>query len=218
MSEIPQRIEVSAPARICIMGEHQDYYGLASITAAINLRIYITGVPRNDVILSIKLPDIGETDEIDLNREIVYRKPGDYLRSGLKVLQLKGLKLQSGFTITIRSDIPIAKGISSSSALIVAWITFLLNAASSGFFSPGDIAYDAYRAEVVEFAEAGGMMDQYTSAIGGTLHIDCQEPFTATPLPSLHSGFRLDTTKFGKRATPNRKIRAAMTAADEKKA
>jgi galactokinase len=36
------RIKVSAPGRICLFGEHQDYLGLPVITAAIDLRLELT--------------------------------------------------------------------------------------------------------------------------------------------------------------------------------
>jgi len=38
-------LSVSAPGRICLFGEHQDYLGLPVITVAINLRIAIEGRP-----------------------------------------------------------------------------------------------------------------------------------------------------------------------------
>lgn len=191
MKNPEKKFIVSAPGRICLMGEHQDYYGLSSITAAINLRIDISVKPRNDSILSIALPDINEQDHINLEKSIEYLKQQDYLRSGIVVMRRRGVKLSSGFNIEIKSQIPIAKGISSSSALSVAWIQFLIQAAGKPEFSPHQIADLAYNAEVVEFAEAGGMMDQFSSAIGGIMHIDCKEPYTVTKLNYPVTGFLL---------------------------
>lgn len=45
-------LQVSSPGRICLVGEHQDYFGLAIIAAAINLRITIRGKRRSDKTLS----------------------------------------------------------------------------------------------------------------------------------------------------------------------
>ncbi|NLG53187.1 MAG: hypothetical protein GX541_04350, partial [Clostridiales bacterium] len=38
--------------------------------------------------------------------------------------------------------------------------------------NPYRIAYLAYLAEVCEFNNPGGMMDHYTSALGGLVHLD----------------------------------------------
>ena len=45
---MPQKLEIYAPARICLFGEHQDYLGLPVIASAINLKLKITGKKRND--------------------------------------------------------------------------------------------------------------------------------------------------------------------------
>ena len=114
MPVLKNTIIASAPARICLMGEHQDYYGLASITAAINLRINLLAESRTDRKLCLDLPDINRKDTIHLDREIRYTGPSDYVRSALNVIRRRGLNLPTGFDVRITSDIPIAKGISSS--------------------------------------------------------------------------------------------------------
>ena len=68
------QLRVSAPGRICLFGEHQDYLGLPVITAAINLRISITGKKRNDRKFILNLPDIGSQEEIDFAQPIQYQK------------------------------------------------------------------------------------------------------------------------------------------------
>ena len=81
------------------------------------------------------------TPLIDLEKEICYRKPADYLRSGLRVMQTNGIRLPCGFNVEISSQIPIAKGISSSSALEVAWIQFLAVAAGLVDYPADRICY-----------------------------------------------------------------------------
>ena len=89
-------IQVSAPGRICLFGEHQDYFGLSIIAAAINLRITTSGRERKDRHIKISLPDIGEEEEFSLENELVYEKERDYLRSAINILRRQGIHLHSG--------------------------------------------------------------------------------------------------------------------------
>ena len=124
-----QKLKVSAPGRICLFGEHQDYLNLPVITAAINLRIEIEGRKRNDDEFHFDLPDINRRDSFKLTQQIVYVKERDYLRSVVNVLLRHNVKFPSGYNCVIRGKIPINSGTSSSSAMIVAWIKFLLTIA-----------------------------------------------------------------------------------------
>lgn len=182
----------SAPGRICLFGEHQDFLGLPVIAGAINLRFYVRGARRNDHMLHLQMPDIGKSDVVDLSSEIQYRKPRDYLRACINVLRQTGWSAESGWNCVLWSRIPINAGVSSSSAMIVAWLRFLLAASGDdvGYSSEG-LARLAHQAEVVEFGEPGGMMDHFASAIGGLIYIDCRRPFQASHLSARLKGFVL---------------------------
>ncbi|MDH7482687.1 MAG: galactokinase family protein [Armatimonadota bacterium] len=187
-----ERLKVSAPGRICLFGEHQDFLGLPVIAAAINLRIWIEGRARNDSTLSIDMPDIGQHDCIELDSEIIYKHKRDYLRSCVNVLRRKGWSLKHGYDCTVYGTIPINAGVSSSSALVIAWLKFLIEAAGLGNkFSPEDLARLGHQAEVLEFGEPGGMMDHFAAALGGVIYVDCKPPFRAERLPVQLSGFVL---------------------------
>jgi galactokinase len=72
----------------------------------------------------------------------------------------------------VRGEIPISAGTSSSSALVVSWVNFLARMSDAGVdLTPEESARLAHAAEVLEFDEPGGMMDQYTASFGGLLHI-----------------------------------------------
>ena len=183
---------VSAPGRLCLFGEHQDFLGLSVIACAVDVDIKISGTPRSGTRFVIDMPDIGTRDEFDTAREVPYRERRDYIRSATNVVNRNGLRFTRGYDCEIRGTIPINAGTSSSSALTVAWISFLY-ATQTGKL-PEDrevIARLAHLAEVVEFAEPGGMMDHYTSALGGLLYIDCSVPITVDPLPAQLDGFVL---------------------------
>lgn len=185
-------LKVSAPGRICLFGEHQDFLGLPVIAAAIDLRIHVEGTARPDRRLKITMPDIVQSEEINLSAPIVYERKRDYLRSCVNVLKRTGWDLDCGFDCRIRSTIPINAGVSSSSALIVAFLKFLIEAVQIGDrFTPYDLAKLAHQAEVVEFGEPGGMMDHFASALGSIIHVDCRPPFAARHLPVSIEGFVL---------------------------
>lgn len=167
------KLRVSAPGRICLFGEHQDYLGLPVITAAINLRISITGTKRNDRKFILNLPDVGIQEGIDFAEPIQYEKERDYFRSSLNILLRQNVTFPSAYTCTVRGNIPINSGTSSSSALVIAWIKFLLTIASDKRQSNAcEIARLAHQAEVLEFNEPGGMMDHFAASFGSVLYID----------------------------------------------
>ena len=195
-------LKVSAPGRLCLLGEHQDYFGLSIIAAAINLRIAITGNTLAERTLKINLPDIGENEILPLDTELTYSKERDYLKSAVNILQRQGVNFPSGWDCRVKGTIPINSGTASSSALVVAWIKFLLESAQNKHaHSPETIAELAFQAEVAEFKEPGGKMDHYAASLGGIVYIDFGENFQvekyASPLGEFvlaDSLIRKDTT------------------------
>lgn len=186
------RLTVSAPGRICLFGEHQDYFGLPVIPAAIDLRITITGQRRPDKILNIQLPDIDSQDEFSIEAEVPYILERDYLRSGFNILFREGLRLDSGYDCEVHGTIPIKAGCSSSSALCIAWIKFLLTLGNDARQSdPNQIAHLAHKSEVKEFNEPGGMMDHLASALGSVIHVNFEPEFRITKLATKLGSFIL---------------------------
>lgn len=170
-------IKASAPGRLCLLGEHQDYFGLPILAAAINLRISISGQNISPRKILLDLPDIDEKDEFPLDTELQYSQKRDYLKSAVNILQREGHSFASGWNCHIKGNIPINSGTASSSALVVTWIKFLLESLQDQRAqSPEDIAELAFASEVAEFQEPGGKMDHYASALGGiiSVHFDPQ--------------------------------------------
>jgi galactokinase len=196
-----EKIRVSTPSRLCLFGEHQDYLGLEVIAVAINLRFRAAIERRNDSIIHIRIRDsrlnrldatnkeqLYQTIEIDLKKPIKYRSNRDYLLSCINLLQREGYPL-TGFDIQLDSEIPIGKGMCSSSTMVVVLIKALLEGIQHpDRLDPRLIAELGFRAEVLEFHEPGGKMDHYTSALGGMVHIDFGESFQIEPLASQLSG------------------------------
>ncbi len=183
MNAKKSRIKVSSPGRIVLFGEHSDYLGLSVIPAAVNLRITFDGFVQDKSHINIDFKDINQKDQFNLTSQVTYRWKRDYIRAGVNVLRRLGSVLP-GLECTVTSTIPIAAGLASSSALVVAWLG-LLNSTGKLGFSPEEIARLAFEAEVLEFKEAGGMMDHYTSVLGGLLSIDfSQSPPLIEKLPA----------------------------------
>ncbi|MCX8160125.1 MAG: hypothetical protein N3G18_04245 [Candidatus Saccharicenans sp.] len=193
MNKKAPSLRVSSPGRICLFGEHQDYLELDVIASAISLRFYVDGSPCPDPGFHLHLPDTGEEDSFIPESELPYLKQRDYLRSTVNVLLRLGCRFRQGWEITMHGEIPINAGTSSSSAMVVAWTRFLLEACGRADLAPGPeaVARLAHRAEVLEFKEPGGQMDHYTSALGGTVWIEFTGGLKVTRLPSPPGTFVL---------------------------
>jgi galactokinase len=161
---------VSTPGRICLFGEHQDYLGLPVIAAAISKRIQIKGQFRADQEVHFTLPDVDKMESFLLEFPLKYSKERDYFKSVCNVLQRKGHIINRGLELEVRGNIPINSGTSSSSALLVSWVKFLNDIFCLGY-SQKEIGEITYEAEVLEFSEPGGMMDQYSTAVGNVIYL-----------------------------------------------
>ncbi len=210
-----RRVTASAPGRLCLFGEHQDFLGLPVIALAMTREITFVGVPRGDSVLRLDLPDVAGRDEFDAREELPYRHRRDYLRSAANVLRRAGLPMSQGYDIAVHGNIPINAGCGSSSSMVIAWLGFLV-AAQDGEF-PSDaatIAQLGYQTEVLEFEEPGGMMDHYTSALGGLVHIKTEGDIECRRLPAQLSGFVLGDSLEPKETTETlARSRQAMTGA-----
>ena len=179
-------MRISTPGRICLFGEHQDYLGLPVIAMAISLRVFLEGKKRQDRKVIIHKPDLGETETFSLD-DLSYTKPRDYFKSGIIVCKNAGLTFSTGFECEVTSKIPIRAGTSSSSAISVSWIHFLSQIADvRPNWDQQKIAELAYKTEVEEFNEPGGMMDQYSTAMGFLIYIQSEPGITIASInPNL---------------------------------
>lgn len=172
------KISLIAPARICLFGDHQDYLGLPVIACAINKHITLFATENSSNQLILSLPDVQSQRKIDISDIFEELENGDYFASAIRVVRRYGANIDKGWNIKISGNIPINAGVSSSSAVIVAWVHFLLKAfGASTKITPEFIAQLAYEAEVVEHNSPGGKMDQYSIAIGNIIFLETGEHF-----------------------------------------
>lgn len=177
MSKAAGNIEVRAPARVNLIGEHTDYNGGYVLPAALNLAVTASGSPRDDNIVSVCAADIGEKAEFTLDR-IEFESSSFWLNyvKGVAFYLLEAGAGLKGSDILIKGDIPSGAGLSSSAALEVASALFMQKI--SGFeMSPVDTAKLCQRAENEFVGMSCGLMDQFACCMGKKDHavfLDCR--------------------------------------------
>lgn len=156
----------SAPGRLCLFGEHQDYLGLPVIAMAMNKRCHLHFKPRLDRKVCLTSQALGEMATWDLD------SPGtqganDPLHHALRVLVDEfGPAPRAGWDVEVASTVPIQAGCSSSTALMTAWIAGWLQILQDGFDTE-DVVRRCHQYEVLDFTGAGGDMDQFACGHGG---------------------------------------------------
>jgi len=150
---------------------------LPVIACAINKYIRLRATPNNRKVFHILMPDLEIERTIDYSVDEIPIGKRDYFQSALRVLKRHGIIPNHGYDVSISGNIPINAGLSSSSALVAAWVLFLHEAFGNGkTVSSEQIARHTYEAEVLEYNEPGGLMDQYTISLGNVLLIDTRQP------------------------------------------
>ncbi len=162
-----------APGRICLFGDHQDYLELPIIACAINRYITVRGTPNGTDSFMINLPDLRKKEEVRFRESDLIPTKGAHLKTVLYVVQNYGCIPNQGYDMTIQGDIPINAGLSSSSAMVVAWVQWLFTTfGCNQRITPEFIGKVAFEAEVTAQNSPGGKMDQYTSAIGDMIYLE----------------------------------------------
>lgn len=185
-------IRSSAPGRIVLFGEHQDYFNLPVISAGVNLRMQITGHYHDKPYIYLILNNMKRTYTIPLQFPIPYRFRRAYLQSAINVLYRKGHTFD-GFTASFSGNIPQNAGLSSSSALTVAWTAFLSRLLGKKLKNE-DIAELAFETEVLEFNEPGGRVDVYATALGNVNFMEF--PSNGLPIATTFEKSKLDEVAF----------------------
>ncbi|SDB59527.1 galactokinase [Flavobacteriaceae bacterium MAR_2010_188] len=185
------KIISKAPGRICLFGDHQDYLGLPIIACGIDRFVTIEGVENNKDVFKISLADLGKTISLPIYSE---NEGGTskHLEAVIKVLKTYGCVPNKGYDLTIGGNIPINAGLSSSSAVVIAWVNFLIEAFGIDMdINAEAIAQLAYEAEVLEVNGSGGNMDQYAISSGGIIYLETDKTTVerlSTPEMSLIVG------------------------------
>ena len=121
-----------APGRVNLIGEHTDYNGLPVLPIAIDRDVRIEFRVVDDPVVRLDSPSARFAPlELHLKRPIKAAARGDwsnYVRAAARGLLEHGISLNRGIEGTVSGDVPIASGLSSSSALVVASALALMKA------------------------------------------------------------------------------------------
>jgi galactokinase len=192
---------ISAPGRACLFGEHMDWCGYFVIPTAIDMRTFLEFTPNNrsGIVEVYSYPPFDTYAEYNLrNLKIDFTSDLRYTGAVLKTMVREGyLKSSESLRLTFMrardvteltgkkelADLPVKKGLSSSAAISVATAAGV-DLALNGLENPEDPFKDsesltkyaslAYTGEKKVLGINCGQMDQYASAYGGFLFIDCR--------------------------------------------
>jgi galactokinase len=160
-----QSITVKAPGRINLIGEHTDYNNGFVLPAAIQKAATVTIEKRTDNLVVLTALDLNESITISL----VDMKPSsiqwaNYMIGVIAQIQKKH-NFPIGFSITLKSDIPIGAGLSSSAAIECA-VAYALNELFAFGIDKMELALMAQKAEQEYAGVQCGIMDQFASLFG----------------------------------------------------
>lgn len=158
--------ESSAPGRLCLFGEHQDYLGLPVVAMAMNRRCHLRFNPRHDMMVEVHSEALGHVGSYDLQNATAIEASAPM---GVALREIMGEgqgQPANGWDVTITSEIPIRAGCSSSTAMLTAWVAAWLHILRGGY-NVEDVVERCHRYEVLRFQGAGGNMDQFACAHGG---------------------------------------------------
>lgn len=182
----PRRLALG-PGRVNLIGEHTDYNGLPVFPMAIDRVVAVAFRPRRDRrVLLHNLEDRFPPVEFELSDAIPRGEPGgwgNYSRAAGQALW-REIGPLTGLEGIVGSTVPVAAGLSSSSALVVATALALLEAT-------GAVMERARLAELLARGERyvglqGGGMDQAVSLCaraGHALRIGFRPALGITPVP-----------------------------------
>jgi len=219
-------LRVRAPGRVNLIGDHTDYNGLPVLPMAIQKAVSVEFSVRGDGRVIARTDDPSDPPaSFRLDRPRLPHPSGDwrnYIHAASLVLEESVDRPPDallGIDAYVTGDIPLAAGLSSSSALVVAAGMALLRA-NGVEVDPVLLSERCARAERYVGTQGGGM-DQTTSIMGQegcALRIDF-DPIRVRPLPIpeswcfvvAHSGERAEKSG-GSQALYNERVEACRSA------
>ena len=170
-----------SPGRINVIGEHTDYNGGHVFPAAISLGVYGVYGPRNDNKVCLYSGNVdGEIVEFDLNDDTVEKDDrfwANYFKGMITYLRQRedGNKINHGFNLYIKADLPSGSGLSSSAAIEMLMGMILKDEFDLDIDRP-DLARLGQKTENEFIGLNSGIMDQFACIMGkndSAIFLDC---------------------------------------------
>ena len=173
-----------APGRVNLIGEHTDYNDLPVLPMALHREVRIVALPRDDGL--IRLENVrGEFAAVEFRLgDDIPRGPlghwGNYVRAPAQELS-RHSSISRGFDGVVHSSVPVASGLSSSSALVnaVGLALMRINRVDLDPLAAADLMAEAERYT----GTRGGGMDQ---AISMAAREGCASRIDFSPLRASH--------------------------------
>lgn len=171
--------------RVNLIGEHTDYHEGFVFPAALDLRTWAAGAPRDDGVVRVWSDNI----DTEYSYSLAALRPGcvsghaRYLLGPFWVVR-EALGTLSGADVVVRGEVPLGAGLSSSASLEVVLVALAANLAGRDL-SPMNIAVLARRCENDFCGVPCGVMDQVAVACGVEGHallLDCRS-LRVVPVP-----------------------------------
>ncbi len=148
---------VTAPGRVNLMGDHVDYNGLPVLPLALQRHVSLLCRARSDSTIHFASTNpFYPPRTFELGSDIERYSKGDWGNYAKAVAQalVRRFSIEKGFDAVVHSDIPVASGLSSSSALVVAQALALLHV-------------NTIEVETLELAELTAQAENYVGTRGG---------------------------------------------------
>ncbi|MFN5023369.1 MAG: galactokinase [Chitinophagaceae bacterium] len=171
-----QHLTVKAPGRINLIGEHTDYNEGFVMPAAIQKAATVYIEKREDSTIHLFAEDLKES--YTLNLDTVTKSSKDWANYIIGVIAQfqKVVRIPKGFTLRLKSDVPIGAGLSSSAAIECA-VAFAINELFSLGLDRMQLTKMAQKAEHEYAGVLCGIMDQFASMFGKkdqVILLDCK--------------------------------------------
>ncbi len=161
----PNKIEITVPGRVNLIGEHTDYNNGFVLPAAISLSINGKALKRHDNIIRVYSLDLNEEKTFPISDNYAPDNSWtDYIKG--VIIELNKIKpLKYGVDAVFKSEIPMGSGLSSSAAfeLINAKLLSYINGIN---LSNKELALLCQKAENNFIGVKCGIMDQFAIALG----------------------------------------------------
>ncbi len=119
---------LSVPGRVNLIGEHIDYHQLPVLPMAIQRKVSLAFEPRLDSLIQVSSAGFGHREfSLDQPDPFPAGDWGNYLKAAVQMINRRWT-LTRGVAAAVTSDLPLAAGLSSSSALLTGFALALLRA------------------------------------------------------------------------------------------